>query len=123
MKIVQAINRIKKLKPHRFPDTEIIGWLSTLDATVKTEVIDTHEGGENIVFAGYDDLTPTSTELLIPAPYDEVYLFWLEAKIDYWNGEYGHYNNSISMFNAAFEAYKSQYNDTHMPKGCKTFKL
>ena len=55
------------------------------------------------------------TELLVPAPYDEIYLFWLESKIDYWNGEVGKYNNSITMYNTAYSAYEKYYNRTHKP--------
>ena len=69
----------------------------------------------DIFFAGYDDSTDTSTELLVPAPFDEVYLRWLEAQIDYHNGEYDKYNNAIIMFNTVFEAYQAYYTRTHMP--------
>jgi hypothetical protein len=48
-----------------------------------------------------------------------MYLFWLESKIDYWNGEMGKYNNSISMFNTAYAEYERYYRRTHMPKGRK----
>ena len=83
----------------------------------KKMVIDTHEGGENVVFTGYDSNTDMNTELLIPAPFDEAYLRWLEAQIDYANGEYSKYNNSIERFNTSWNGYKNHYNRTHMPKG------
>lgn len=76
----------------------------------------------DISFAGYDDTTDQKTELLIPAPYDEVYLRWMEAQIDYHNGEYDKYNNAIDMFNTAYTGYQNYYNRTHMPKG-KSFKF
>ena len=69
----------------------------------------------DIFFNGYDDSTDLQTELLIPAPYDEVYLRWMEAQIDYYNGEYDKYNNAIIMFNTAFEAYQKHYNSAHKP--------
>lgn len=121
MTIMEAINRIDAVKPNSYPQDEKILWLNTLDAMVKGKIIDTHEGGE-VAFDGYTASTSHTTQLLVPAPYDEMYLFWLESKIDYWNGEMGRYNNSISMFNTAYTEYEKYYNRTHMPKG-KKFKF
>ncbi len=117
MTINEAINKTDALKPNNFSIEDKIGWLSTLDYTVMREMIDTHEGGEDIVFEGYTEDTDLDTELLAPAPYDEMYLRWLEAQIDYANNEFGKYNNAITMFNTAYGAYNNYYNRTHMPKG------
>lgn len=121
MTIMEAINRIDSVKPNSYSQSEKVKWLSTLDGIVKKEIIDVHEGAEGVTFNGYTDDTLLTTELLIPAPYDEVYLFWLESKIDYWTGEISKYNNSISMYNGALAAYEKYYNREHMPKG-KKFK-
>jgi hypothetical protein len=121
MKISEAINRIDTLKFNTYTQSEKVAWLSTIDGTIKREVIDTHEGGEEVVFEGYTDDTPLETELLAPAPYDDLYIKWLEAQIDYANAEYGKYNNSKLAFNTAYTAYESWYNRQHMPLG-KQFK-
>ncbi len=121
MKIMEAINRIDSLKHNAYSQSDKVAWLSRLDEMVKKNIIDTHEGDE-VTFTGYDDSTDLQTELLIPAPYDEVYLRWMEAQIDYHNGEYDKYNNAIEMFNTAYEGYRNYYNRTHMPKG-KKFKF
>ena len=115
MKIMDAINTVDALKFNTYTQGDKVEWLSRLDSMVKRQVIDTHEGGEAVPFAGYTDATPLDAELLVPAPYDEMYLRWLEAQIDYHNGEYDKYNNAIIMFNTTFEAYKSYYNGTHKP--------
>ena len=120
MTIMGVLNRIDNVKPNRYDETEKIKWLSTLDGIVKKEVIDTHEGGGGVVFLGYDESTDLTTTLLIPHPYDEVYLRWLEAQIDYANGEYGKYNNSITMFNTAYTSFVNYYNREHKPIS-KTF--
>ena len=121
MTIMDALYRIDELKPNSYSQTEKIKWLSSLDGVIKSEIIDTHEGGEDKVFSGYGEDTELTMELLVPAPYDDVYLRWLEAQIDYANGEYGKYNNSIAMYNTAYTAYANHYNRTNMPKG-KKFK-
>ena len=119
MTIMDALHRIDTIKPNSYNQTEKVKWLSALDGTIKAEIIDTHEGAEDVVFNGYTEDTDLLTALLVPAPYDELYIFWLESKIDYWNGEIGKYNNSISMFNEAYSSYAKYYNRTHMPKGKK----
>ena len=118
MKIIDAINRIDSLKHNTYTQEDKVEWLSRLDAMVKNHIIDTHEG-EEVTFNGYDATTDLQTELLIPEPYAEVYLGWMEAQVDYYNGEYEKYNNAIDMFNTAYQGYKNYYNRTHMPLGSK----
>lgn len=117
MTIIEAIQRIDELKHNTYSKPDKITWLSKLDSMVKRLVIDTHEGGENVAFSGYNVDADPETELLIPEPYDEVYLRWLEAQIDYTNGEYAKYNNSIEMFNTLWNGFRNYYNRTHIPKG------
>ena len=115
MTIIEAINTIDTLKPNSYPKANKVRWLSELDGIIKTEIIDTHEGSETIIFNGYTDATADSTQLLVSAPYDDVYIKWLEAKIDYTNAEYGKYNNSVTAYNTAYSAFERYYNRTHMP--------
>ena len=122
MTLIEAINRIDVLKPNTYSQQEKVKWLSTIDGIIKKEIIDTHEGADKVVFVGYDDNTNLATELLVPAPYDDVYTRWLEAQIDYANGEYARYNNGVQAYNDAYSAYFKYYNRTHMPIG-KKFKF
>lgn len=116
MTILEVINRVDTTKPNSYTQAEKVDWLSTLDGIIKKEIIDTHEGGEAIVFEGYTPDTSLDTELLVPAPYDEIYIRWLESRIDYANGEYGKYNNSATAYNTTFEAYARYYNKHNVPK-------
>ena len=122
MTLMDALHRIDSIKPNSYSQDVKISWLSTIDSIIKTEIMDTHEGADNVVFNGYNEETALNTNLLVPAPYDEIYLFWLESKIDYWNGEIGKYNNSIAMYNEAYSAFAKHYNRMHMPKS-KKFKF
>lgn len=113
----KLLQRIDQLKPNAYTRQEKIAWVNELDGMVKTDVIDTHMDGESISFGGYND-GDGNAELLIPAPFDSIYLHWLEAKIDYANAEFGKYNNSMAMFNTMWGNYSRWYNRNHMPKGC-----
>ena len=121
MKIIEAITMIDSVKPNTYTQAEKIAWLSTLDEMIKKEIIDTHEGGEAVDFSGYGEDTDINTPLLVPTPYDELYIFWMESKIDYWNGESAKYNNSITMFNNAYSTYQEYYNRLHRPLGARRF--
>ena len=116
MKIIEAITHIDAVKPNSYQLPEKIRWLSEIDGLIKSEIIDTHEGGEKISFSGYTDDTDPNTELLVPAPYDEIYIRYLEMQIDYANNEYRKYNNSMMMYNTAYTTYLLHYNRNHLPK-------
>lgn len=117
MTIIEAINKIDSFKPNSYTQDDKIAWLSELDGIIKAEIIDTHEGSESITFNGYEVDTALDTIMLVPAPYDDIYLKWLEAKIDYLNGETPKYNNSMTMYNSAYSIFERYYNRTHMPIG------
>ena len=115
MTIIEAISLTDDVKPNSYSQTEKIKWLSRLDGIIKSEIIDTHEGGEKVTFKEYDDSVDLGTQLLVPHPYDEIYIRYLEMQMDYANNEYGKYNNSRAMYTMAYDAYAKYYNRTHMP--------
>ena len=116
MKVREAIDRIDSLKHNTYSNCEKVEWLSRLDGVIKHQIIDTHEGGQDIIYKPYTD-KDMDADLLINAPHDDIYIRWLEAQIDYYNGEIARYNNSNQMFQAAFDTYQRYYNRTHMPLG------
>lgn len=115
MTIQEAITRLDALIFNTYSNDDKVRWLSGLDTAIKQQIIDTHEGGQNVIFNGYTPSTPADTVLLVPAPYDEVYLRWMEAQIHYHNGEYDKYNAAIILYNTSFDAYANLYNKNHMP--------
>ena len=116
MKLIEAIQKVNDLKRNTYDQQHKVEWLSRLDSMVMRHIIEAHEGGEGITFTGYNAETDPETVLLVPEPWDEVYLRWLEAQIDYHNGEYGRYNNAITAFNDVWEDYIKHYRQTHVPK-------
>lgn len=141
MTIIDAINRIDALKPNVYSQSEKIDWLSAIDGMIKRTVMDfyypsrpipeepeeneteqasewrpircKHEKPKPEPFVPYTEDTPLDTVLLAYAPFDDLYIYWLESKIDYANGEYAKYNNSVSRFNEAFSMFRNDYNRTH----------
>ena len=115
MTIAEVLSKVDALTPNTYTPEDKIGWLSTLDGRIKAQIIDAHEHGDHVYFYGYNDLTDQEAELLAPAPYDEMYLRWLEAQIHYHNSDDDRYNNAIILFNNAYEGFKKHYTRTHMP--------
>lgn len=119
MTILEAINKIDDLKPNTYTQHEKVAWLNTVESMIKRHIIDTHEDSDEIEFDGYDEDTDVDTEMIAYAPYDELYIYWLESMIDYTNGEYIKYNNSVTRFNDMQTAFANDYNRNHMPVGHK----
>ena len=122
MTINEAINSVDTLKHNTFERSQKINWLSNLENMIKREILDTHEG-DVPAFDGYVSDQPGETVLLAPAPYDAMYLRWLEAQIDYHNGEYGKFNNAMALFDVSYQSYADFYNRNHMPKSKGGFVL
>lgn len=115
MTIQEAIKRVDDLVPNDYSRAEKINWLSTLDGMLVREVLSHYEGGQT-EFSGYDKDTDTATELIITAPYDELYILWLESKIDFYNQELDRYNNSAVRFDDVLQSFKQEFNRTHTHK-------
>ena len=115
MTIREAIDRVDGVKPNAFTKFEKINWLSELDGKIFEEIMRTHEDSPTSFF-GYTEDTDGLTELLAPAPYDDLYLAWLEAMMDLKNREIVSYNNQMTVFNAKFADFANHWNRTHMPK-------
>ncbi len=121
MKLSEAIAEVDKLKPNMHTVREKIRWLSRLDTRIYNEILLTHElnAGETLAeFTGYDE-EDNETELLVGEPYDELYLHWLEAQIDYANMEFDGFNAANAVFESVYTAFRNAYNASHMPKGAK----
>lgn len=125
----KAIEIIDNLKVNSYSEEDKLRWIDELDGMVKRlvfqwdekylkELETQYESGKLTIeeYASLLDKTKSYSypedmdkELLIPPPFENVYSLYLEAKIDYHNKEYAHYNNSAAMFEALFAEYKKAY--------------
>lgn len=107
----KAIEIIDRLKPNSYNEEDQLRWINELEGMVQRLVF---QNDEVMVLSHPEDM---DKELLIPAPFDECYTSFLEAKIDYHNREYDYYNNSVAVFEARFSDYKKDYIRKHRAKG------
>ena len=127
MKLTEMISKIDAMRVNQVPDDVKRGWLSEVELLLINEVILTHEiprwvaehetykkyltsNGRELLFDDYED-----NELLVPAPYDGLYYWWIVSKIDMVEGNMERYRNDYQMYNNACLTYKDWYNRTYMP--------
>ena len=96
MRIIDAIAEADTLRPNAIEDELKARWLMTIEVEY-AEVM----GGE---MPSLDDL---EAELLMPAPHDYSYVYYLCALIDNYNQDTGLYANDMEMANAAVDAAKA----------------
>lgn len=114
MKIAEAIQKFDKLVYNDFSQEEKVKWLSQLDGTIKKRLIDTHCQKEPVIWEPYGAGTDlNATELLVPEPFDELYMVYLEMQVHRYMQEYGKYNNSAGLFHTLFDRYACAYGQTH----------
>ena len=123
MTLIEAITQADDTNKNAYSRRQKITWLSRVEAMVKNDVIDAHEGADEIHFTQYDEKTPIDTVLIMPQPYDECYIHWIQAQVHYANEETDRYNRSMTMFNALFDDFKSFWKKNHAPKGLGRFRF
>ena len=111
MKIKDAIAYVDSVKPNAFDDAAKILWLNEVEGLVQTEamliaVADLIE---------YTADTDPETELLVRSPHDKIYRAYLMAMVDFANGEYNRYANTVEMFNTYFAEFVVWYADKYRP--------
>ena len=116
--IAEIIEQVDKLKVNQYTESDKIKWLSELDGKIINEVIESHEDSEVYLKSDEYNVPPYTDNtqfLLIDKPYEQVYVYYLMTKIDFFNAEYERYNNNMSMFNEAYAEFRRFYNREHMP--------
>lgn len=114
MRIDELLTNVCEVKPNQYQDNILIDWINSVEGRIVKEVFETHEQKEPVVFNGYSE-NDMDAELLVEAPYTDLYKYYLFAMIDFANGETDKYENSMIMFNNSYSEYKAWYNRTHMP--------
>ena len=112
------IEDLDSMMPNAYTTADKLRWLTELDGRVMQEIFAMHElndGEELPEWNEYTEDDMETAELFIPAPYTEVYFYWLQSKIHYLNQEFNYYQNTHSMFNSAWNAYANFYRRTHLP--------
>ena len=113
MTVDQAIDRVDRLKCNAYTLREKREWLAQVEGLIQRNILQTHGPGLPLREVGELE---GGWELTAPAPFDALYIRWLEAQIDLCKGEPERYNGSVALFNAEYNAFESWYNRNFLPK-------
>ncbi len=115
MKLGELIEIIIDTRGQQYDEEFLTGWVNEIEGQVVEEVINQAEG-YNIAFVPYDYTQDAERTLQIPDRFQDVYINYLYAKIDFNNQETERYNNDVAMYNASYEAYAAWFRREHRPK-------
>ena len=99
---------LKQVDETHYPDSMLLQFLNEVEGKVQTEVL--MIAPDDTVRYGADDLT---SEMIVTAPHDKLYYVYLMAMIDFVNGEYDRYTNSMNLANSHITEWAAWYNRTH----------
>lgn len=96
-----VIEYVDEIKPNAFSNEAKTQWVNECEGLVQTEVLLLADA--ELISYSYD--TDKDKELLVKHPHVKIYWAYLTAMIDFANGEYNKYQNTMQMFNAFFGEY------------------
>jgi hypothetical protein len=93
-----------------------VAWLSDLDGMVYREIFQLHEDSPVDVFEGYNQDTEMDVELLVQAPYVDIYQHYMATQMDIANMESNKYAQDMQLFNNAWITFGDYWTRNHMPR-------
>ena len=115
MKVRQAIELasvLKQIDQVNYPDILMLQFLNECEGKLQTEFL--HIADVDCQRYTEDDM---DMDLIVGPPHDKLYYAYLCAMVDFTNGEYAKYNNSIIVANAFMAEWAAWFNRTHERDG------
>ena len=112
MTINEAIARVDDLRDNTMAPNIKIAWLQMVDQQVYEEIIKGRVGAEAVTFPDYTE-NDGERVLLVPPPYDMLYVYRLEAEICYKNQEIDRQANALTRYNELMDAFAKHYAREH----------
>lgn len=111
MTLKKLIDWIDAVKPNAYTEDQKTQWVNEIEGMVQTEVF--LIAIEDVIQYVYtaDQLT----ELLVSPPHDKLYRAYLTAMIDFHNGEYDKYQNSMQLFNSFYGEFVRWFARVYRP--------
>lgn len=112
MTINEAIARVDELRDNTMAPNIKIAWLQMVDQQVYHEIIKGRVGADAVSLPDYSDENGERV-LLVPPPYDMLYVYRLEAEICYRSEEIDRQANALTRYNELMDAFAKQYAREH----------
>jgi hypothetical protein len=102
--IREIIDLVDTEKPNPYTDKEKVQWIINCEMQIARDIFKADAAIDE------DDLNETLTQpLMLTAPFEDVYEWWLMSQIDMRQGEYSRYNNEVNMFAKRLEEATAFY--------------
>lgn len=111
MKLNEVIRMVDDIKPNAFGDEAKTAWINECEGMVQTQIM--LIAPADIIQYEYEK--DAETELLAAPPHNKIYWAYLTAMVDFANGEYNKYQNTMQVFNAYFGEYMRWYARVYQP--------
>ena len=106
MTVTDTLSQADELRLNTISDEQKAAWVMGLDQQI----------GERIDITSYVHNWPAGDgELLLPAPYDRVYVLYLCSQIDYYNNETALYGNDKAVYDEAMSEAMAWWRRQHCP--------
>lgn len=98
----KVIEYVDEIRINGYSDDHKYKWMSNLDGLIARDVME-------IEIPCYDGPADADNELLVAAPFDDLYAMYVILQIELADQEYDHYNNMAMVFQNRLEQYKAWY--------------
>ena len=115
MKVREILTEIDQTRPNAYTDAEKIRWLNIIEGRVYTDIMSKADDGLNWTFIPFEE-GQEERELVVPAPFTELYSFFLMSRIDFYNGDSARYNDTMVLLNNAWDEFAAYYRENNKPK-------
>ena len=113
MTLGETVRRFDLLYPNAMELPLKTDLISFLEGRLNREILALY-GEDEPAFTGYSAAADADRTLLIPFPFDDIYLKFLAAENDLVNGDTARYLNSAAVFNSAWDMLAAYYNRTRI---------
>lgn len=103
------ISRVDEIKPNSFTQEQKLDFISELDSHLFDDIIKPYNP-DATEFVPY---TSVSQDVIASDRYKDMYVFYIEAKIDFNNKENTDFNNDMVMYNNAYMEFNKAYIRNH----------
>lgn len=101
MTVGTCLSLVDAMMPNGVDQLVKLRFLGEAEGKVRVELLGERPDGD----CAFDGDTPADTELCVPHPYDQLYLLYIMAMVDYISGDTNRYENGAAMFNTAYQSY------------------
>ena len=109
----EIIKQVDDAKPNSFDESLKLKWLQELNGKIAADVFLMSIVEVRALQGSYPEAMDHSP--LVSFPHEDIYDFWLRAKIDFANDEMDRYQNTMALYNEAYTNFVCWFVSNYEP--------